>query len=103
MVSDDKETSRCRIVRMNAKKLSEELHREGFLQTFVWQDAPGTLYPEHTHTQETAHIILSGEMTLTMNGRTMTYRAGGRCDVPAGTVRSAKMGPQGCRYLIGER
>ena len=69
----------------------------------MWQDAPGTLYPEHTHAQETAHIILSGEMTLTMNGRTMTYRAGGRCDVPAGTVHSAKMGPQGCRYLIGER
>lgn len=45
----------------------------------------------------------SGEMSLTMHGRTVTYGAGGRCDVPAGTVHSARMGPQGCRYLIGER
>ena len=88
---------------MDEKRLSEELQREGFLQTYVWQDAPGTLYPEHTHAQETAHIILSGEMTLTMNGRTVTYHAGGRCSVPAGTTHSARMGPQGCRYLIGER
>ena len=52
---------------------------------------------------ETAHIILRGEMTLTMDGTSITYRAGGRCDVPANAVHSAIMGPKGCRYLIGER
>jgi len=31
------------------------------------------------------------------------YGAGERCDVPAGAVHSAEMGPAGCRYLIGER
>jgi quercetin dioxygenase-like cupin family protein len=81
-------------VHRDEKKLSEALQREGFPQTYVWQVAPGTLYPEHTHATETAHIILSGEMRLTMNGRTVTYRAGDRSDVPAGTVRSAMMGPQ---------
>ncbi|HKW89097.1 MAG TPA: hypothetical protein VJN21_10100 [Candidatus Acidoferrales bacterium] len=42
-------------------------------------------------------------MTLTMNGKAQTFRAGERCDVPADTTHSARMGPQGCRYLIGER
>ena len=42
--------------------------------------------------RETAHIILSGEMMLAMNGRTVAYRAGDRCDVAAGAVHSAKMG-----------
>jgi hypothetical protein len=42
-------------------------------------------------------------MTLTMNGGSHTYRAGERCDVPVGTVHSARMGPSGCRYLVGER
>jgi len=88
---------------MTEKELAEKLKREGFSHTYVWQDGPGVFYPGHTHPTKTAHIILSGEMTLTMNGRTETYRAGTRCDVPAGTVHSAKMGPQGCRYLIGER
>jgi len=42
-------------------------------------------------------------MTLTTGGVSKTYGAGERCDVPAGAVHSAKMGPRGCRYLIGER
>jgi mannose-6-phosphate isomerase-like protein (cupin superfamily) len=88
---------------MDEKTLASQLEREGFGHTFVWQDGPNAFYPEHTHATETAHIILSGELTLTMNGRTETYRAGGRCDVPAGVLHSAKAGPKGCQYLIGER
>lgn len=88
---------------MNEKELEEQLRREGFVHTYVWADEPGAHYPEHTHSVETAHIILDGEMTLTMDGKSTTYRAGERCDVPAGRVHSAKMGPRGCRYLIGER
>jgi hypothetical protein len=42
-------------------------------------------------------------MQLTMDGAVKTYRVGERCDIPAGAVHSAKMGPQGCRYLIGEK
>lgn len=88
---------------MDEKELTRQLEQEGFSHTFVWEDGPGAFYPAHTHEAETAHIILGGEMTLTMNGRTETIRVGARCDVPAGAVHSAKMGPQGCRYLIGER
>lgn len=78
---------------MNEKDLAAQLKREGFSHTYVWQDGPDVSYPEHTHATETAHIILSGEMALAMNGRSETYKAGGRCDVPAGGVHSAKMGP----------
>ena len=90
---------------MNAdlKSLERKLHAEGFLHTYVWQDEPNAHYPDHTHASETAHIILGGEMTLTHAGSTQTYGAGERCDVPAGTVHSARMGPRGCRYLIGEK
>ena len=88
---------------MNLHDSENQLHTEGFTHTYVCQDAPGAFYPEHTHPTETAHIILDGEMTLTMQGQTHTFRAGDRCDVPAGTVHSARMGPRGCRYLIGEK
>jgi mannose-6-phosphate isomerase-like protein (cupin superfamily) len=84
-------------------KLAEALRREGFLHTFVWQDGPNTLYAEHVHNGETAHIILKGELTLTMGNEARTYREGERCDVPAGAAHSARIGPNGCRYLIGER
>ena len=88
---------------MDEKQLARDLQREGFARTYVWQDGPNTIYPDHTHDTETAHIILSGEMTLTTAGASRTYRAGERCDVPAGAVHSARMGPKGCRYLVGER
>jgi mannose-6-phosphate isomerase-like protein (cupin superfamily) len=88
---------------MDEKELVKLLEQEGFGHTYVWQDEPDAFYPENTHATETAHIILRGEMTLTMDGRSATYRAGARCDVPAGATHSAKMGPSGCRYLVGER
>jgi quercetin dioxygenase-like cupin family protein len=88
---------------MDERLLAKKLEQEGFARTYVWQDGPNTSYLDHTHAEETAHIVLSGEMTLTMGGKTATYRAGERCDVPAGAVHSARMGPKGCRYLIGEK
>lgn len=88
---------------MDQQALEKQLRQEGFTHSFVWQDAPRAHYPDHTHSAETAHIILEGEMTLTLNGSSVTYRAGERVDVPAGAVHSARMGPRGCRYLIGEK
>lgn len=85
------------------ESLERQLREEGFLHTYVWQDGPNAFYSGHTHPVETAHIILEGEMTLTQRGQTRTYAVGERCDVPAGAAHSARMGPKGCRYLIGEK
>lgn len=88
---------------MNVSQLEKQLRNEGFRRTYVWDDGPDQHYSDHTHPVETAHIILEGELTLTMDGQSTTYRAGERCDVPAGAVHAACMGPAGCRYLIGEK
>ncbi|MGB2634577.1 MAG: cupin domain-containing protein [Candidatus Acidiferrum sp.] len=88
---------------MTENELIAQLRGEGFSHTYVWEDGPHARYGGHTHVVETAHFILSGELTLTMDGESKTYHAGDRCDVPANAVHSAKMGPRGCRYLIGER
>lgn len=88
---------------LDESELREKLHAEGFSHAFVWQDRPNAFYPNHTHNTLTAHIVLEGEMQLTMNGNSEVFRVGDRCDVPAGAVHSAKIGPHGCRYLIGEK
>jgi quercetin dioxygenase-like cupin family protein len=88
---------------MNEQALAKGLREEGFGHTYVWEDGPNKTYPDHSHAEETAHIVLSGEMTLSMGSKTRTYGVGERCDVPASAVHSARMGPQGCRYLIGQR
>ena len=89
--------------KLSEKACRTQLESEGFSHTFVWQDGPNTFYPDHSHASLTAHIILDGEMALTMRGESRTYRAGERCDVPAGAVHSARMGAWGCRYLVGEK
>ena len=88
---------------MEERDFVAELSCEGFSHIFVWEDGPNTDYPEHTHRSETAHIVLSGEMTITTDGRSTTYRTGDRFDVASGSTHSAKMGPAGFRYLVGER
>ena len=88
---------------MNVRVLENALRAEGFTHTYVWRDGPGAYYPEHTHPSVTAHIVLDGEVTVTSEGKTITYKAGDRFDVPAETLHTAQMGPKGCRYLIGEK
>ena len=88
---------------MKERELADQLIREGYSHLYVWEDGPGVDYPEHHHRAESAHIVLSGEMTITSDGETTLYRTGDRVDVPAGVKHSAKAGPAGCRYLIGER
>jgi quercetin dioxygenase-like cupin family protein len=88
---------------MDVRKLETQLRSEGFSHTFVWQDGPHAFYPDHTHAGLTAHIVFDGEMAVTMNGAAQTYRTGDRFDVPADAVHSARMGPHGCRYVVGEK
>jgi quercetin dioxygenase-like cupin family protein len=90
------------LIRMTACEWMEQLRREGFGHTYVVQDARDARYPDHTHPTATAHVILEGEMTITSQGQTQIFRPGGRFDVPANTVHSARVGPEGCRYIVGE-
>lgn len=88
---------------LDTTEIERQLRAEGFRRTYVWQDSAHTRYPAHAHGSLTAHVILEGEMTLTVGGESRTYRTGERCDVAAGAVHTARMGPSGCRYLIGEK
>ncbi|MBI1984177.1 MAG: cupin domain-containing protein [Acidobacteria bacterium] len=88
---------------MPAQDWEQQLRAEGFKRVYTWEDGPMVHYPDHTHEAVSAHIILDGEMTVTVMGETRTYKVGDRFDVDPNTVHSARMGPKGCRYLIGEK
>jgi mannose-6-phosphate isomerase-like protein (cupin superfamily) len=85
--------SRDIIPAMNEKELTAQLQREGFSHTYVWEDGPNVRCPDHAHATETGHIILRGEMTLVIGGKSKTYRVDERYDVPAGAAHAANMGP----------
>ena len=86
---------------MDEVELKTQLEKEGFKNVFLWRDAPGTFYPEHTHSGVSAHIVLEGEMELEIDGVKHSLKAGDRFDVSDGEVHSARMGPKGCVYLVG--
>lgn len=85
------------------KGLTKQLELGGNSHTCIWQDLPNAFCPELTHGAGTAPIVLSGELTLTVNGRCEYYTPGGLPDVRAGAVHSAKGGPRGGRHQIGGR
>ncbi len=81
----------------------EKLTAEGFKTIDVGTDPAGLEYPPHKHDTYVEHVVLTGEMTLTIEGETRILKAGDRWGAPAGAVHSAKIGPSGCTYLIGEK
>jgi quercetin dioxygenase-like cupin family protein len=94
---------------MTEKDWREKLAAEGFETIDVGTDPAGMEYPSHSHETYVEHVILSGEMTLTIEGETRILKAGDTClrrqgwGAPAGAVHSAKIGSEGCTYLIGEK
>ena len=88
---------------MGEKKIVDLLMKEGFPVVYVWEDLPGSYYPDHTHDYYSAHVILSGEMKVKAGGKEYTFKKGDRFDVEKGEKHSAKIGPDGCKYIIGEK
>lgn len=54
---------------MEVNEIESALSKEGFRHTYVRRDTAETFYPDHTHDTLTAHIILDGQLTLTMTGK----------------------------------
>lgn len=88
---------------MNQQEAEQQLEDEGFSPIYLHRDEPHVLYANHTHAKSTTYIILEGEMILTVEGETRVVKTGDRFDVPAGAAHSVRMGPKGCKYLIGEK
>ena len=88
---------------MRGESLEGKLREEGFSVVFKHRDLPHAYYPDHTHHGITAHIVIEGSITVTSEGKTAEYGPGDRFDVPAGAVHSARVGPDGCLYIIGEK
>lgn len=83
---------------------SRVLADEGY-SSFRWADAPGVVYPDHSHSNDQSHWILSGRLQLTVKEYgTCLLEAGDRDIMPAGTIHSARVvGDEPVIYLIGEK
>jgi quercetin dioxygenase-like cupin family protein len=78
------------------------LEREGF-EVHAWRDPAGRLYAPHAHARDESLWVLWGSIVLEVDGRAYPLGPGDRLLLPAGVVHRAEAGPEGARYLIGER
>lgn len=87
---------------MDRAAIERQLRADGFTDIRTQRDPPGIHYPPHTHPIVTAHVILSGSMELTLDEQRHALKPGDRFDVPANDLHEARIGPDGCTYVIGE-
>lgn len=88
---------------MQPEEWIQKLKEEGYELVGIPRFPADSLMPEHTHDEATVHVVFEGEITLTDQEGSKTWRAGDRFDVPAGTTHHGKVGPQGCVFLAAVR
>ncbi len=57
----------------------------------------------HTHEFDVWALILNGQLTLTREGKSDTYRTGQTFEMTAGCLHTEQYGPDGTTYLVGRR
>ena len=72
---------------------------------YSWSNGPNDRYAAHSHPYEKVLYCVDGSITFVLEkeGRRLELKPGERMVLPAGTVHSAIVGPQGCTCIEGQR
>lgn len=87
---------------MNSEFYKKELEKEGFKHIYEWTDEPNTKYAIHKHKDKVSFYITEGSLILNVSGKEFILKKGDRFDLPPNKEHSAKVGPEGCVYVVGE-
>ncbi len=80
----------------------QELKNQGYGTVYVWRAEPAETDPLHAHPYETQLVILTGAMTIIVDGQTQILTPGQRIVIPANQPHEATVGPEGCDYIVAE-
>lgn len=99
--------ARAGIVNEKEKEIIGQLESEGYDKAYVWDAEPGEIDGKHEHNFDTKLIILKGEIQIkSAEGNffsNMSYKTGSEVIIPRNKIHEAKVGPEGCRYIVGEK
>src|SRR5579864_5199881 len=87
---------------MDRSEFQADLLRDGFSVVNA-SLTPNLKVDNHCHDFDARLFVLGGEITITRDHKAETFRAGQCCEVPAGTMHSEQVGPEGVAYLAGRR
>lgn len=88
---------------MDTRTFEADLRRDGY-QDIETKSQPADVHVgSHAHDFDVRALVLSGEVTLSWDGKTQTYRSGEVFTMAAGCPHTEQYGPQGYTYLVGRR
>jgi quercetin dioxygenase-like cupin family protein len=88
---------------MNQFEFEAALKAENYDEIVNISKAVGYQMGEHMHAFDAYALILSGDITLTVDGVSATYQAGDTFRLAANTMHQESTIPQGVNYLVGRR
>jgi quercetin dioxygenase-like cupin family protein len=88
---------------MNATEFETGLKRDGYGEIET-KKVPGNIVTKpHSHDFSVRALVLAGDITLTYEGRSRTFRTGEIFEMTAGCVHHEEYGPEGSTYLVGRK
>ena len=88
---------------MNATEFESSLKQAGFQVIETKKVTANIATPPHSHAFSVRALVLAGDVTLTSEGQSRTFRAGEVFEMAAGCVHSERYGPDGSTYLVGRK
>lgn len=82
--------------------LRSVLEAEGF-DVHAWRDPADRIYGAHRHERDESLWLVRGSLVLCIEEREYLLGPGDRLLLPAGVHHTARAGPDGAMYLIGQR
>jgi len=86
---------------VDAKAFEAGLTADGYRRIETKELPRGHRADSHAHDFRVRALVLAGEITLTWNGTSRSFRAGEEFTMDAGCAHTEAVGPDGVRYLGG--
>jgi quercetin dioxygenase-like cupin family protein len=88
---------------LSVESVGKKLGDMGYLCT-CYTYAPGTLFPEHTHSVDKIDVVLQGRFLVHINGENHVLLSGDYIFIPKGTLhRAAVMGDEDVVSIDAEK
>lgn len=88
---------------MDEAAFREQLQQNGYGEIAIREMAANHTEPTHTHDFGASVLILSGEISVTLEDRVVTCVAGDTFALDANIPHSEQIGSEGVRFLAGRK
>ena len=92
---------------MTEKEITQKLESEGYDKVWSYNAEPNEVDDEHDHDFDTKLHIVFGEIRVKKLSDgvivDLLCKEGEEVDIPRNQLHSAKVGTEGCRYIVAER